>query len=150
MVVDLTSPSRTECRGGMLIVCGGSRSPYHPENMIVKRIIAVPGDEVRTKRPYPLERAVVPVGHVWVEGEHPEDRKSLDSNTYGPVAISLIAGQVKAVVWPWAKAGGIRWQDYRGNERVLEERHAVEEVYVPDVPTGRGRATMGTMERREH
>ena len=53
--------------------------------MIVKRIIALEGDEVVTRAPYPFARETVPFGHVWVEGEHPEDRMSLDSNTYGPV-----------------------------------------------------------------
>ncbi|MCJ1474516.1 hypothetical protein MMC13_003174 [Lambiella insularis] len=99
-------------------------SPYHPENMIVKRIIALEGDEVVTRKPYPGgETALVPLGHVWVEGENPEDNKTLDSNTYGPVAKSLIVGQVKAVVWPWRKAGLIRWEDYRVSPRVLQGRH---------------------------
>ena len=94
--------------------------------MIVKRIVALEGDEVITRRPYPMERAMVPLGHVWVEGENPEDRKTLDSNTYGPVAKSLIVGQVKAVVWPWSKWGLIRWQDYRPNPRVMQGRHKLQ------------------------
>ena len=61
------------------------RSPYKPENMIVKRIIALEGDEVLTRSPYHYPREIIPTGHVWVEGEHPEDRMTLDSNTYGPV-----------------------------------------------------------------
>lgn len=97
---------------------------------MVKRVIALEGDEVITKEPYPLERAIVPTGHVWVEGEHPDNRRSLDSNTYGPVAKSLIAGQVKAVVWPPAKAGVIRWQDYRGNPRVLQGKHVFPDQYI--------------------
>ena len=56
--------------------------------MIVKRIIAMEGDEVRTRKPYPFPTEIVPQGHVWVEGEHPEERMSLDSNTYGPVGDS--------------------------------------------------------------
>ena len=104
-----------------------ARSPYHPENLIVKRVIALEGDEVFTKNPYPLERAQVPQGHVWVEGDHPEDRKTLDSNTYGPVAKSLIVGQVKAVVWPWSKVGRIRWQDYRGTPRVVKDKYSCDQ-----------------------
>lgn len=102
-------------------------SPYHPERMVVKRVVALEGDEVVPKKQYPGDRAVVPLGHVWVEGENPEDRQTVDSNTYGPVAKSLIVGQVKAVVWPWAKAGVIRREDYRANPRVLEGRHTFEE-----------------------
>ena len=107
--------------------------------MIVKRVIALEGDQVRTRAPYPFPRETIPEGHVWVEGEHPEDRMSLDSNTYGPVcpiegrgigseiltmsdqiSKSLIAGKITGVVWPFSKAGSIRWQDYRGNPRVVE------------------------------
>ena len=125
---------RVEGEWDDLADCGiggwGYRSPYNPEHMIVKRIIALEGDEVRTKRPYPMESAVVPTGHVWVEGEHPDDRRSLDSNTYGPVAKSLVAGQVKAVVWPWAKTGVIRWQDYRGSPRVQQGKHVFPDQYI--------------------
>ncbi|MCJ1481917.1 hypothetical protein MMC06_002078 [Schaereria dolodes] len=94
--------------------------------MIVKRIIALEGDEVVTRAPYPFARETVPFGHVWVEGEHPEDRMSLDSNTYGPVSKSLIAGKVTGVVWPFPKAGRIRWQDYRGSPRVSESNQRLE------------------------
>ena len=70
---------------------------------------------------------VVPTGHLWVEGEHPEgDRRSYDSNTYGPVSRSLVVGRVMGVVWPWAKAGRIRWEDWVGNERVKVGAGAVE------------------------
>ena len=54
--------------------------------MIVKRIVALEGDVVATRAPYPFTSETVPLGHVWVEGEHPEGRMSLDSNTYGPVS----------------------------------------------------------------
>lgn len=55
--------------------------------MAVKRIIALEGDTVVTRAPYPFPQTKVPFGHVWVEGEHPEfERNTLDSNTYGPVS----------------------------------------------------------------
>ena len=38
------------------------------------------------------------------------------------IAKSLLAGQVRAVVLPWARAGRIRWQDHRGSPRVIESR----------------------------
>ena len=57
--------------------------------MIVKRVVALQGDSVLTKNPYPFARENVPLGHVWVEGEHPEERKTLDSNTYGPVGVPI-------------------------------------------------------------
>ena len=89
--------------------------------MAVKRVIALPGDAVHTRPPYPLAVEHIPAGHVWVEGEHPEgSRKSYDSNTYGPISMSLLVGKVRGVVWPWSRASSIRWEDYPGSERVKE------------------------------
>ncbi|KAA6414092.1 MAG: mitochondrial inner membrane protease subunit 2 [Lasallia pustulata] len=88
--------------------------------MVVKRVVALEGDVVATRAPYPFAVETVPLGHVWVEGEHPEARMSLDSNTYGPISKSLIAGKVKGIVWPFAKAGLLRWEDYKGNSRVIK------------------------------
>ena len=66
----------------------------------------------------------VPQGQVWVEGENGAEagRWSWDSNVYGPISTGLVMGRVKAVVWPWGKAGWIRWEDWRGSERVREGR----------------------------
>lgn len=36
------------------------------------------------------------------------------------IAKSLIAGKVKGIVWPFDKAGLTRWEDYKGNARVIE------------------------------
>ena len=69
--------------------------------MLVKRIIAVEGDVVITKPPYPLAKENVPTGHVWVEGE--EESKSWDSNYFGPVPTGLIVGKIVMVVWPWRR-----------------------------------------------
>lgn len=104
------------------------RSPARPEIQSVKRVIALEGDYVQTKPPYPFAQQKVPLGHIWLEGEHPEDsRSSNDSNTYGPVPVSLIVGKVKGIYWPWSKAGWIRWQDWNGSDRVREGRIEEEE-----------------------
>ena len=39
-------------------------------------------------------------------------------------------GKVKGVVWPLKKAGWIRWQDYKGNPRVLEGKHKFDHVVL--------------------
>ncbi|ROT39422.1 mitochondrial inner membrane protease subunit 2 [Sodiomyces alkalinus F11] len=88
------------------------RSPYSPETVVVKRIIALEGDLVRTRPPYPDPVVKVPQGHVWVEGDGPEG-KSIDSNTYGPIAIQLITGRVTHILYPWRKFGSVKWWEYK-------------------------------------
>ena len=87
---------------------------------------------MRTKPPYPFARELVPYGHAWVEGENPDGRKSVDSNAYGPIAYGVIAGQLRAVVWPWRQRRWVRWQDWAGSERVTRGKVVVErpQVYV--------------------
>ena len=59
--------------------------------MLIKRVIGTEGDTVFTRPPYPFKTAVVPMGHVWVEGD--DGVHSIDSNTYGPVRTPLLARQ---------------------------------------------------------
>ncbi|KAF3942264.1 hypothetical protein ABW19_dt0203421 [Dactylella cylindrospora] len=58
------------------------RSPVNPEVTAVKRIVAVEGDLVATKQPFPESEVVIPRNHVWVEGD---DIHSHDSNHFGAV-----------------------------------------------------------------
>jgi inner membrane protease subunit 2 len=44
------------------------RSPQNRNHMLVKRIVGVEGDVVKTLPPYPESIVRVPPGHVWVEG----------------------------------------------------------------------------------
>lgn len=87
--VSLWEPHRALKRGEIVVFW----SPNNPERMAVKRIVALGGDKVQTRVPYPFAEETVPEGHVWVEGEHPEgSRGSLDSNTYGPVSSLIFFG----------------------------------------------------------
>lgn len=101
-----------------------SRSPTHPEKLAVKRVIGLEGDTVQTKAPYPIPLAEVPVGHVWVEGDNRDGRKTLDSNYYGPISMGLISGKVTHVLWPWKSCGAIRWWEFKGRTRVIRRRGA--------------------------
>ncbi len=101
-----------------------------PEKLAVKRIIALEGDTVITKPPHPWTQEDVPFGHVWVEGDQPDGKKNMDSNMVGPVSKSLIVGRVEGVVWPWRKAGRIRWEDWKGNDRVLVGKGTVERIEI--------------------
>ncbi|KIP12671.1 hypothetical protein PHLGIDRAFT_113275 [Phlebiopsis gigantea 11061_1 CR5-6] len=80
------------------------RSP-HEGKLIVKRIVALPGDTVKTLPPYPDAEVYLPEGHAWVEGDEPF--KSEDSNYFGPVPLGLIDSKLSAIVWPPARFGPI-------------------------------------------
>ena len=103
----------------------GNSSPNDPNRIVVKRIVALEGDVVITKPPYPFPREDIPQGHIWVEGE---EGKSLDSNYYGPVPKGLIVGKIVMVVWPWRRRCWTRWQDWRGSPRVLVGQGKMEVV----------------------
>ncbi|GKZ67942.1 hypothetical protein AnigIFM50267_002498 [Aspergillus niger] len=92
------------------------RSPANPRHMAIKRIIGLPGDQITTREPCLKESQIVPYNHVWLEGDAKDPRKTLDSNSYGPVSISLITGRVMAVLHPqW------RWLDWSDWENGVVE-----------------------------
>ena len=73
-------------------------SPKNPNQIIIKRVIAVEGDTVVTRRNFKFDTIRIPKGHCWVEGDN--HKKSLDSNFFGPVAVGLITAQAKYIIWP--------------------------------------------------
>ena len=78
-------------------------SPRNPNQAIIKRIIGLEGDLVKTLG-YREKVLRVPKGHCWVEGDH--TGHSLDSNYFGPIAVGLITAQATTIVWPpsrWMK-----------------------------------------------
>lgn len=82
----------------------------HPEVVAIKRVTALEGDVVATRRPYPVPTVTIPPGHVWVEGDGPAG-SSLDSNTYGPVSKRLLTGKVTYVVFPLRRFGRLPGRD---------------------------------------
>jgi len=83
-------------RGDMVILL----SPKNPDQKMIKRIIALEGDLVRTLS-YKQRYVRVPEGHCWVEGDH--TGHSLDSNFFGPVALGLITAKALRIVWPYER-----------------------------------------------
>ncbi|KAJ7283770.1 LexA/Signal peptidase [Mycena rebaudengoi] len=81
------------------------KSPYNAKYEMVKRIVGVEGDTVRTLPPYPHPECKIPEGHIWVEGDafHSED-----SNTYGPVPLGLVDSKLVCLIWPLWRVGGLR------------------------------------------
>ncbi|KAI0375754.1 LexA/Signal peptidase [Pilatotrama ljubarskyi] len=71
--------------------------------LIVKRIVALEGDTVKTLPPYPDAEVRVPTGHVWVEGDEPF--RTEDSNRFGPVPLGLIQSRLAFILWPWERIG---------------------------------------------
>ncbi|KAI4105240.1 MAG: hypothetical protein LQ339_003571 [Xanthoria mediterranea] len=117
LAVSMWNPTEGLRRGDVVIF----RSPTHPNVVAVKRVIALEGDTVLTRDPYPVPQQEISLGHVWVEGEHPEHtRWSYDSNTYGAVSKSLIIGRAKGVVWPWSRRSSINADGWRGSSRVIQ------------------------------
>jgi len=93
----------------------------------IKRVIGLPGDDVRVERghvfvnggelaePYVAERfqddrsaqeTVVPAGDVYVMGDHRSI--SSDSRDFGPVPKKLIYGKAAYVYWPMKDSGSVR------------------------------------------
>ncbi|KAF9247185.1 peptidase S24/S26A/S26B/S26C [Melanogaster broomeanus] len=82
------------------------RDPMHGGKMIVKRIIAVSGDSVKTLPPYPDSEVLVPEGHIWVEGDEPF--RTLDSNKFGPVPLALVDAKLSYIIWPLDRIGPLK------------------------------------------
>ncbi|KAF8505955.1 peptidase S24/S26A/S26B/S26C [Russula emetica] len=81
------------------------RSPQEYGKLLVKRLVALPGDKVKTLPPYPDTEVVIPDGHGWLEGDAPFN--SEDSNHFGPVPLALIDSKLACVVWPLNRVSGI-------------------------------------------
>lgn len=79
-------------------------------------MLAVAGDTVVTRAPCPVPTIAIPANHIWVEGDNKDGRKSLDSNHYGPIPLSLVEGKVTHVVWPLASGGRVRWEEWKGEK----------------------------------
>ncbi|KAI5300053.1 hypothetical protein KEM56_002770 [Ascosphaera pollenicola] len=86
-------------------------SPSDPNRVTVKRVIALPGDEVTTRGQYPKKKVLVDWNHIWVEGDNVNWKESRDSNWYGPISMSLITGRALAVVGPKNRRW-LRWEDW--------------------------------------
>ncbi|KAF2127713.1 LexA/Signal peptidase, partial [Dothidotthia symphoricarpi CBS 119687] len=133
--------------------------PHNPEQVGIKRVVALQGDTVYPKRGYALEeqgkrlqggmdglpdedrdsvawgreqgKIVVPYGHVWVEGDN--WRRSFDSRDFGPVSRGVVEGRAVAVWRGWFDVrvmGDERGRNGKGASRVVERKG---EAVVPDV-----------------
>ncbi|KAF8631542.1 hypothetical protein AX15_002298 [Amanita polypyramis BW_CC] len=79
------------------------RSPFNPSRMLVKRIIALEGDVVKTRPPCLEPEVRVLAGHVWIEGD--ESFRTDDSNLFGPVPLGLVESRLLFLIWPISRFG---------------------------------------------
>jgi hypothetical protein len=97
--------SASSLRVGDVVWC---KSPRDPSATVVKRIVAVGGEEVPVVVggsahvwPADADRVLmqrVPAGHVWLQGDNLAD--STDSRDYGPVPLAMVNGKVKLTLYP--------------------------------------------------
>ncbi|HEY0796274.1 MAG TPA: signal peptidase I [Acidisarcina sp.] len=101
--------------------------PRDPSTSYIKRVIALPGDELRVEKglvyvngvlvpePYVPEQfkdyrsvddLVVPQGYYFMMGDHRSN--SSDSRDFGPVRRGLIYGKASVVYWPQVDAGVVK------------------------------------------
>lgn len=86
-------------RGDVVVV----RSPQEPNQLIVKRLIALQGDWINVPQTYEILQ--IPKGHCWVEGDN--GKASLDSRIFGPIPLALVEGRVTHKIWPPNRVGRV-------------------------------------------
>ena len=70
-----------------------------PAEYVIKRVIALEGDEVEPSSDAASSSVVtLKRGAAWVEGDNAQN--SIDSNTYGPICLGLVVGKASHVIWP--------------------------------------------------
>ncbi|CAM9817726.1 unnamed protein product [Laminaria digitata] len=82
--------------------------PVNERLKVCKRIIALPGETVlvRSRSWHTGDRPeVVPPGHVWVEGDNPDN--SSDSRAYGPIPLAMVQARVFYKAWPLSEIGPV-------------------------------------------
>ncbi|EJT74532.1 hypothetical protein GGTG_08372 [Gaeumannomyces tritici R3-111a-1] len=83
-------------------------APHDPNKISVKRVIGLEGDIIRTRKGSFVH---VPQGYIWVEGDGGASL-SRDSNNYGPISRRLIRGRLTRILYPFHRAGRIRWEEH--------------------------------------
>ncbi|KAL4527365.1 hypothetical protein Ndes2526B_g08936 [Nannochloris sp. 'desiccata'] len=89
------------------------RSPTHPNETLIKRIIGLEGDWISIPNSSKIER--IPKGHCWVEGDNNTNNASEenfnlsdDSRTqYGPIPLALLKGRAIWICYPFSRWGAV-------------------------------------------
>ncbi|XP_056641355.1 mitochondrial inner membrane protease subunit 1 [Diorhabda sublineata] len=92
LLTEHVSTLRNKINKGDIVI---AKCPTNPNQQICKRVVALPGEKVKTGF---TSHVYVPIGHVWLEGDN--SYNSLDSRSYGPVPQGLIKSRAVCKVWP--------------------------------------------------
>ncbi|EGP83781.1 uncharacterized protein MYCGRDRAFT_62954, partial [Zymoseptoria tritici IPO323] len=98
-------PTRRLRRGDVVLFA----SSTDPEETVVKRVVALPGDLNPAARRWDIMydqgrgKVQIPQGHLWVEGDN--WRMTRDSHMYGPVSRALVKGKAVGILWPAGRFG---------------------------------------------
>lgn len=94
---------RSDLHRGDVVVL---RSPSDPNKVLIKRIIACGGDNIKPRDAsnYPKQQLKIPPSHLWVEGDYVH---SQDSNDFGPISSGLVMGKARYILWPPSRWGPI-------------------------------------------
>ncbi|XP_074593764.1 mitochondrial inner membrane protease subunit 2-like [Brevipalpus obovatus] len=84
-----------DLRVGDVVAC---KSVRDPRQSLIKRVIGLEGDWIRSLPSYDEDIVEVPKGYCWLEGDYKE--RSLDSNHFGPVPLGMVVGRADAIIWP--------------------------------------------------
>eukprot|EP01138_Halocafeteria_seosinensis_P012583 gb/GECG01012857.1/.p1 GENE.gb/GECG01012857.1/~~gb/GECG01012857.1/.p1 ORF type:complete len:136 (+),score=8.22 gb/GECG01012857.1/:1-408(+) len=95
LVDKLTPKFRPYTKNEIVVV----RSPHTRGEKVCKRIKGLEGDTFCARTV--LFAVQVPRGHLWIEGDNPQN--SSDSRHYGPLPLALVEGRVVARIWPLNK-----------------------------------------------
>ncbi|KAH7435803.1 hypothetical protein KP509_06G080300 [Ceratopteris richardii] len=86
----ISAPAYKYCRGDVVVLSFFCRSPTDPDQLMVKRLIAMQGDWVNVPGSHEIHQ--IPKGRCWVEGDN--GNLSLDSRNFGPIPLGLVKGRV--------------------------------------------------------
>jgi len=126
-------------------------SPADPDRLVIKRVVAFPGDEIVSrydnaivqkgvkKTVEPDTAWTVPPGHIWVEGDNAH--RSVDSNAYGPIPFALVDGKVLRIIWPWRR---FRRMDQHDERAHIWQRRVVSKASTQEPDARMASASMTT------
>jgi len=83
------------------------RLPRNRSLVLVKRVVALPGDQVDPAQLGGGSAHVVPPGHVYVVGDNRTPGASSDSREWGDLPVDAIVGTAVIRLWPLQRLGPV-------------------------------------------